>query len=157
MKNENKSRLAGQLKDTKYQLIESLSTDKNIPITEGVLMAHRLPLSPEQWAESFASIVESGTREFGKAPCMSLEEDKDVDGDGAELTATTGKHKRTVLGGYGKLVESGPQISVHILRSEILFIVDLLRNYQQPDSDFDANLSYWAPKPNPQTTLGGWL
>jgi hypothetical protein len=113
-------------------------------------MAHRMPLSSEQ-------IIEDVTKEFRKIPCMSLEEDQDEDGEYAELTATTVTHKGTVLSGYGEIVESGPQISFHILRSEIPFIVYLLRNYQRPDPDFDPNLSYWAHKHNPQTTLGGWL
>ena len=105
-------------------------------------MARRKALTTAQWIGVFKSFVDDSTQEFGKRPCLSLEEE----GNGAELIAsvTISQKTKTILGGFGQITNRGSNdISVHVYREEIPIVLELLREYQQPEPDFDGNLDYW--------------
>jgi len=106
-------------------------------------MARRKALTTAQWMEVFKTFVNDATQEFGKRPCLSLEEE----GNGAELVAsvTISQKTKTILGGFGQITNrSSDDISVHVYREEIPIVLELLREYPQPEPDFDANLDYWV-------------
>jgi hypothetical protein len=105
-------------------------------------MACRKTLTSAQWIEVFKAFVDDATQEFGKRPCLSLEEE----GNGAELIAsvTIRQKTKTILGGFGQITNrDSNDISVHVYREEIPIVLELLREYQQPEPDFDGNLDYW--------------
>ena len=105
-------------------------------------MARRKALTSAQWKEVFKAFVDDATQEFGKRPCLSLEEE----GNGAELIAsvTINQKTKTILGGMGHITNRGSNnISTHIYLEEIPIVLELLHEYQQPEPDFDGNLDYW--------------
>ena len=95
-------------------------------------MACRKALTSAQWKEVFKAFVDDATQEFGKRPCLSLEEE----GNGAELIAsvTINQKTKTILGGMGQITNRNfDAISTHIYLEEIPIVLELLREYQQPE------------------------
>jgi hypothetical protein len=114
-------------------------------------MPRRKALGPDQWKTAFDEIVADATQELGRVPCMALEETED--GNGALLVAsvTTRKTVKKIFDGRGTITNSDAEnISAHIYRKEIPTVLKLLREYRQPESDFDANLDFWSLWEEPQ-------
>jgi uncharacterized protein YceH (UPF0502 family) len=117
---------------------------------EAVLMARREALTPDQWKIAFDAIVADATQELGRVPCMSLQENEN--GNGVLLVASV-----TVSKKVNKFLERGTitnriteNVSAHIYKKEIPIVLKLLREYQQPEPDFDANLDFWSLWEEPQ-------
>lgn len=115
-------------------------------------MARRKALDADQWKTAFDEIVADATKELGRAPCMSLEETED--GNGALLVASV-----TVSKTVKKFLERGTitnreseNVSAHIYKKEISIVLTLLREYLQPEPDFDANLDFWSLWEEPQAS-----
>lgn len=122
-------------------------------------MAHRKALTPDQWKERLSLIVSKASKEFGQLPCVGLEPDDDC---GAELIACriNSKKETVTCNGYGRLIETQSDcLSVHVLAEDIPVVIRLLREYTQPDPDFDANLDYWSrwEESDSQASLNRWL
>jgi hypothetical protein len=116
-----------------------------------VLMARRKALDADQWKTAFDEIVADATKELGRAPCMSLEETED--GNGALLVAsvTIRKEVKKILDGRGTITNrDAKNISAYIYKKEIPIVLKLLREYLQPEPDFDANLDFWSLWEEPQ-------
>jgi len=114
-------------------------------------MPRRKALGPAQWKIAFDEIVADATKELGRAPCMALEENEI--GDGALLVAsiTTRKTVKKILNGRGTFTNRDAEnISAHIYKKEIPIVLKLLREYAQPECDFDANLDFWSLWEEPQ-------
>lgn len=108
-------------------------------------MARRKALGPDQWKNAFDEIVADATKELGRVPCMALEETED--GNGALLVAsvTIRKEVKKILDGRGTITNRDTEnVSARIYRKEIPIVLKLLREYQQPEPDFDADLDFWS-------------
>lgn len=123
-------------------------------------MARRKALTPSEWREAFQFFVDSTTRDLGKPPCIALEEDE---AGGAELVASVASQTKAinVLSGRGQIMVSGLEvITSRVYKSEIPIVLQLLRDYQQPEPGFDGNLPYWGAwipaQDKKQTDLLGW-
>jgi hypothetical protein len=111
-----------------------------------VLMPKRKVLTADQWRVGFQEIIAEATNQFGRAPCMSLEEDEDG-GSGAAIVAsiTRGKTVKKLFDSRGTLTNRGfDAIQAPIYKNEISIVLKLLLDYQWPETDFDANLDYWS-------------
>jgi hypothetical protein len=107
-------------------------------------MARRKALPAAEWPKAFQAFVDSAMRRLGRPPCIALEEDE---AGGAELVASATSQTKSinVLGTRGQLVFSDVEgLTAHVYKSELAAVLQLLREYEQPDPEFDANLGYWS-------------
>ena len=114
-------------------------------------MARRKALDADQWKTAFNEIVSDATEELGRVPCISLEETDSVNGALLEASVTTRTKVKKIFGGRGTLTDRvSDRIDAYIYRKEIPIVLKLLREYPQPEPDFDANLGYWSLWDEPQ-------
>jgi len=112
------------------------------------------PRSEEVLRKIFAALVEDATWEFRKKPLIELDErdplgeiddaliDTDEEHSRAVLTAKAPVSVKPMFKGYGSLTRYA-SIYTGIFESEIPIALKLIREYPQPDPEFDPNLEYW--------------
>ena len=112
------------------------------------------PRSEEVLRKIFAALVEDATWEFRKKPLIELDErdplgeiddaliDTDEEHSRAVLTAKAPVSVKPMFKGYGSLTRYA-SIYTGIFESEIPIALKLIREYLQPDPEFDPNLEYW--------------
>ena len=112
------------------------------------------PRSEEVLRKIFAALVEDATWEFRKKPLIELDErdplgeiddaliDTDEEHSRAVLNAKTPVSVKPMFKGYGSLTRYA-SIYTGIFESEIPIALKLIREYPQPDPEFDPNLEYW--------------
>lgn len=100
----------------------------------------------------FDSLVDAAVYEFEAWPEMGLGEDE------GEImlvaTVTVNRAEKKVLGGYGTFTTGDTRLlSVSISEDEVPFLMELLRNYAQPDDDLGFDTDDPAPIRDSQRTL----
>jgi len=125
-------------------------------------MARRKALTAREWEIFLPEWVAETTQDLGQPLCLCLTEDEDS-GD-VRLCAQRQIVKAEIKTHGGRFVITTTKadvLSTRVYRTEVPIVVALLRKYQQPDPDFDANLDDWrhvAPSAdvNPLESLERW-
>jgi hypothetical protein len=101
------------------------------------------PRTSDELEKVFNKLVEIATKRYGKEPCMDLEVNYEDDAEKFPtlLSAFVVVSTKT----RGKITESARQFSsVGILESEFAIVKELVRNYKQPDPEFEPRIDFWV-------------